>query len=330
MILEVPLDRVLFVFPGQGSQYRGMGSDVVAAFPAAREIFERASETVGYDMQTLCFEDPEERLSRTRFTQPALLTHEIACLEAVRSSASSALESALVAGHSLGEYSALVASGALRFEDALRLVSRRGELMSEFGRGGMVATTLDKDSALALANRYFCGVGGCNLPDQTVIAGEDADLDALLADFGETHPGKRAIRLDTEGAFHTHLMIDAALRFRPVLEEVEFASPTCSILSNYTGQLHGPDGQSIRSRLFFQLFNPVRWFDCMKVAFDEGVSTIIEFGGGIGKQPEPEGKRPNLEGIIKKSLKFVGHDAQYAPAINARTIGELADRLATA
>lgn len=316
------------MFPGQGSQYRGMGSDVVRAYPAAREVFERASDTVGYDMQVLCFEDPKGQLSQTRFTQPALLTHEIACLEAFRSALDGELQPALVAGHSLGEYSALVASRALRFEDALRLVARRGELMSEFGRGGMVATTLDRDAAYSLADRHFCGIGGCNLPDQTVIAGEQSDIDALVADMVKAHPGKRAIRLDTEGAFHTHLMIDAALRFRPVLEGVEFEEPICSVLSNYTGKLHEPGGQAIRSCLFFQLFHPVRWLACMNVAFELGVETIVEFGGGIGKQPEPENKRPNLEGIIKKSLKFANYEAQYVPAINAATIAAAAAQLA--
>jgi [acyl-carrier-protein] S-malonyltransferase len=298
-----------------------MGSDIVVAYPAAREIFERASDTLGFDMQALCFEDPKSQLGQTRFTQPALLTHEVACLEAFRSAVGGEPKPTLVAGHSLGEYSALVASQALSFEDGLRLVARRGELMSEFGRGGMVATTLDRDSAYSLADRHFCGVGGCNLPDQTVIAGEESDLEALVADMAKTQPGKRAIRLDTEGAFHTHLMIEAAMRFRSVLEEVEFSEPICSVLSNYTGKLHEPGSQAIRSCLFFQLFHPVRWLSCMNLAFELGVKTIVEFGGGIGKQPEPENKRPNLEGIIKKSLKFAGYDAQYVPAINAATIG---------
>lgn len=318
---------MLFVFPGQGSQYPGMGSDLVNEFPAAREIFDRAGETLGMDMRKLCFEDPDEQLQLTRFTQPALLTHEFACVESLRGLVGPGLAPAVTAGHSLGEYSALVAAGALSFEDALRLVAERGTLMSELGRGGMLATTLDLETARALADKHFCGIGGSNLPDQTVIAGEDEDLDRLLDDLKENYPGKRGIRLNTEGAFHTYLMVAAAERFRRVLEDVEFHEPACAVISNYTGMLHEPGAAAIRSRLFFQLFNPVRWVNCMQTAFDQGVESIIEFGGGVGKGAGPEAKRPNLEGIVKKSLKFADYDSVYLSAINAQSIRSAAEAL---
>ena len=307
-----------------------MGSDLVGEFEAARRIYEQASDVLGYDMQELSFRDPREELARTRFTQPALLTHEIACYESLRSLAGELLEPTLAAGHSLGEYSALVAAGALTFEAALALVRARGELMSEHGGGGMVATTLDVAAATALADRHFCGIGGCNLPDQTVVAGEHADLDALVADLERTHPGKRAMRLNTEGAFHTYLMVTAARMFRSVLEGADFGAPAYGVLSNYTGKLHEAEGQAIRSRLFFQLFNPVRWFGCMNTAMDHGVDTIVELGGGIGKGEGPEAKRPNLEGIVKKSLKTRQRDAQYLPAINVAGIRAAAEQLAAA
>ena len=311
--------KILFVFPGQGSQYVGMGSDLVEEFPAARDVYERASEVVKYDMSELSFRDPHGELNRTRFTQPALLTHEYACLEALRSVAGD-VRPALAAGHSLGEYTALVAAGALTFEDALALVAKRGELMGSLGRGGMLATTLDAESAAALAERHFCGIGGINLPDQTVVAGDDADLEALVADLADRYPGKRAIRLNTEGAFHTFLMVGAALEFRAVLEATPFAEPALGVLSNYTGRLHDPDAKAIRSRLFFQLFNPVRWHACMSTALDDGVDTIVELGGGIGKGEGPAEKRPNLEGIVKKSLKSRDQQAQYLPAVNSAGI----------
>ena len=171
--------NIAFIFPGQGSQYPGMGSDLVSEFAVAGEVFDESSDVLGLDMRKLCFEDPDEQLGLTRFTQPALLTHEIACLRAFEHLTNGNVVPALVGGHSLGEYSALVAAGATEFADALRLVARRGELMSEYGAGGMVATTLNLESAYALADRHFCGIGGCNLPDQTVIAGNDDDLDAL-------------------------------------------------------------------------------------------------------------------------------------------------------
>lgn len=319
-------DNVLFLFPGQGSQYRGMGSDLVAEFPVARELYARASAAVGYDMEELSFRDPREELGRTRFTQPALLTHQVACLEAFKSLVGDRVKPAITAGHSLGEYTALVTAGALTFEAALTLVKRRGELMSELGRGGMLATSLDLATATALAEKHFCGIGGWNLLDQTVIAGESADLDALSAELAAS--GKRGgVRLNTEGAFHTYLMVGAAMQFREVLKQTEFASPALNVLSNYTGKLHDTAPDAIRSRLFFQLFNPVRWVDCMNATIDAGVDTVIEFGGGIGKGEDPDGKRPNLESIVKKSLKAREREATYLPAINAATIRATAAQL---
>lgn len=313
-------EKIFFVFPGQGSQYAGMGSDIVEEFPAAREVYEHASDVAGYDMLELSFEDPRSELDKTRFTQPALLTHEFACLQSFRSLVGDAAKPMLAAGHSLGEYSALVAAGALSFGAALALVIERGRLMSELGRGSMLATTLDASTARVLADKHYCGIGGCNLPEQTVIAGDDADLEALAADLGASYPGKRAVPLKTEGAFHTYLMVGAAERFRPVLEQAEFHNLDVDVLSNYTGERHVPDAAAIRSRLFFQLFNTVRWVDCMRTAIGDGVDAIVEFGGGIGKGEGPADKRPNLESIVKKSLKWQEHEAEYAAAINSAGI----------
>jgi [acyl-carrier-protein] S-malonyltransferase len=234
----------------------------------------------------------------------------------------------MAAGHSLGEYSALVAGGALTFEDALALVAERGRLMSEHGRGSMLATTLDVGAAAELADKHHCAVAGANLPDQTVVAGEDADLEALAEDLAKVHPGKRGVRLATEGAFHTYLMISAALEFRKALRETRFHNLAVPVLSNYTGKPHVDDADAIRSRLFFQLFHPVRWTSCMTAALDAGVDTIVELGGGIGKGETPDQKRPNLESIVKKSLKWRAREAQYLPAINVAGIRAAAEQLA--
>lgn len=311
--------QIFFIFPGQGSQYRGMGSDLVEAFDQAGEIFARASEVAGYDMAELCFEDPRERLDRTRFTQPAILTHEVACLQALWSLVPG-IRPAMTAGHSLGEYTALVTGGALSFEDALRLVIRRAELMSEYGQGGMLATALNLGAARALADRHFCGIGGCNLPEQTVVAGSEQDLDRLAADMAARYPRKRAVRLKTEGAFHTYLMVDAARRYREVLEAVSFEPLSTGVYANYTGELHESGENAIRSRLFFQLFHPVRWRACMEAALAAGVDTIVEIGGGIGRGEGPEAKRPNLESVVKKTLRAQGIEAAYFGAINAAGI----------
>ncbi len=316
-----------FIFPGQGSQYKGMGSDLVGEFAEARRVYELASDVLGYDVAELSFEDPRGELDRTRFTQPALLTHELACLEVLGALAGDAVKPALLAGHSLGEYTALVAAGALEAADAVALVAERGRLMGELGRGSMLATTLDVGAARSLAEAHYCGIGGCNLPEQTVVAGEDEDLEALAADMSARHPSKKAVRLNTEGAFHTYLMVPAAREFRAVLERTPFSEPRVTVLANYTGAPHGAEPGAIRSRLFFQLFNPVRWIDCMSSAVDAGVDTVVELGGGIGKGQGPGSKRGNLETIVKKSLKWRDHQAQYVSAINAAGIRAAAETL---
>ncbi len=315
---------VLFVFPGQGSQYAGMGSDLVSEFDVAAKVFDQASEIAGYDMKALCFEDADKKIDKTRYTQPALLTHEVACHAVFDELTGGAVTPAMTAGHSLGEYSALVVAKALTFENALRLVIERGRLMSELGRGGMLATTMDLLSAASLADKFYCGIGGCNLPEQTVIAGEDKDLDRLQEEMAVEFPRKRAFRLNTEGAFHTYLMVNAAQEFRAVLEATEFNDTSVAVLSNYTGKLHVNEADAIRSRLFFQLFNPVRWVTCMNTAIDTNIEAIVEFGGGIGKGETPDTKRPNLEGIVKKSLKWRDYSADYLPAINANVLREAA------
>jgi [acyl-carrier-protein] S-malonyltransferase len=304
-----------------------MGSDLVAGFDVARDVYERASEVLGYDLKKLSFEDPDSQLDLTRYTQPALLTHQVACL-AVFQSLAGEIKPMVAAGHSLGEYTALVAAGALTLEDGVALVAERGRLMSELGRGSMLATTLDLETARALADQYFCGIGGSNLSDQTVIAGTDDDLQLLADNLTANHPRKRAIALKTEGAFHTYLMVPAAEKFRSVLERCEFGSLSVPVLSNYTGELHIDDPGAIRSRLFFQLFNPVRWIACMKWVVAAGVNTIVEFGGGIGKGEGPLEKRPNLESVAKKSLKSFDHEAEYLAAINAAGIRAAAEKFA--
>ena len=136
--------RIIFIFPGQGSQYPGIGSDLHAAFDSARQVYEQASDVLGYNMARLSFEDPDAQINLTRYTQPVLLTHHIACLQVYRELAGEPMQPVAAGGHSLGEYSALVTAGALSFEDALRLVAKRGELMGTHGEGEMAALTVDR------------------------------------------------------------------------------------------------------------------------------------------------------------------------------------------
>lgn len=312
--------RIMFVFPGQGSQYRGMGSDLCAEFAVARDTYAEASEAVGYDIAKLSFEDPAGEIGLTRHTQPVLLTHEIACLRVFAELTGNAVQATLAAGHSLGEYTALVAAGALGFADGLRLVKRRGELMGEHGAGGMLALGLDVAAARAMADGHYCQVASINLPEQTVVGGLDRDLEALAATLEKVHPRRRAVRLATEGAFHTYLMVEAARRFRETLDETAFAVPAIGVLSNYSAGVHEPEADAMRTRLFFQLFNPVNWVGCLATAMQQGITHFIEFGGGIGNGETPAEKRPNLESIVNKTLKSAGYEAQYLPAINCTSI----------
>lgn len=316
----------LFIFPGQGSQYPGMGSDLCQDFNEAREVFQEANEVLGFDLQKLCFEGPAEELTLTRNTQPALLTHSVACLRVLQSLQPIAVHSA--AGHSLGEYSALVAAGALSFADALQLVRKRGELMGEYGQGEMVAIPLDLETVQPLAEKHFCAIAGLNLPEQTVVGGSSADLDALGVEMAERFPRKRLARLKTEGAFHTYYMVEAARHFREVLNAAQFSESPVKVMSNYTGDYHDADPGVIRARLFYQLFHPVKWYAGLQTALENGVNRFIEFGGGIGNADTPAGKRPNLESIIKKATRSVDGEIHYLAAINSDTLRASAEALA--
>jgi [acyl-carrier-protein] S-malonyltransferase len=317
----------MFIFPGQGSQYAGMGSDLCAEFAVARDLYAEANDVLGFDITALSHAGPEEELGLTRNTQPALLTHQMACLKVFNELTDHAVQPTVAAGHSLGEYTALVAAGALSFADGLRLVRRRGELMGEYGTGGMLALGLDLAAAGELADQFYCQVGGCNLPEQTVIGGAEEDLTRLEAALAEHYPRKRAARLKTEGAFHTYLMVHAAREFRAVLDGYRFAPADCAVLSNYSGRPHSATPEAIRTALFFQLFNPVKWVSCMRTAVEQGITRIIEFGGGIGTGEGPAEKKPNLQGLVNKNLRALNHEAAYLACINVSGLRAAAEQV---
>ena len=308
----------MFIFPGQGSQYPGMGKDIYESYEEARQIYDRASEVLGFDIADLSFNDPNDELNLTRFTQPALLTHHIACLEVFKRLGGDGRPD-MTAGHSLGEYSALVAAGVLEFETALRLVQKRGELMGAHGEGEMTAFPIDLETIRPIAEAYHCAVAGYNLPEQTVVGGRAEDLEKVETYVAENFPRKPATRLRTEGAFHTYYMVTAAIYFRAMLDDAEFKPMEIGVLSNFSGGFHYRDAASMRARLFFQLFHPVRWFNNLETAFEAGVGKIIEFGGGIGSG-DADAKRPNLQGMIKRATRATSHKPEYVAAINQATI----------
>ena len=311
---------VLFVFPGQGAQYPGIGKDLYDAHDSVKQTYEQASDTLGYDMAALSFEDANGQINLTRFTQPVLLTHHVACMRLFNERCEDKIQANYAAGHSLGEYSALLTAGVIDFPQALSLVSKRGELMGEYGQGEMQALTLNYEEAYMLADEFYCGVAALNLKDQTVVGGLPRDLAALEAAMKERFPRKRSTRLKTEGAFHTYYMVDAAMRFREVLEECDFNAPNIGVCSNYTGAFHDTNTASIRSKLFLQLFNPVMWVTNLNFVVDQGVNLMIEFGGGIGRGTTAAEKRPNLESIIKKTFRHQDTPPAHLSVINVETL----------
>ncbi len=321
-----------YLFPGQGAQYPGIGKDLYDQFAVVRDTYTQASDALGYDIAKLSFHAPAAEINRTRHTQPVLLTHSIACLRAFNERTACAVQPVLAAGHSLGEYSALVSAGALSFELALQLVKRRGELMSEYGRGEMEALMIDYQSAQDLASRHHCEIAACNLPEQHVVGGIAEDLDALIDDMASRFPRKRSIRLKTEGAFHTCYMVEAAMQFRDDLSQAALVMPRFPVLSNFTGGVHGGghgDGHgddhggeinAIKSRLFLQLFNPVLWHQNLIQIGEAGADLLIEFGGGLGKGETPARKRPNLESMVKKTGRDAEQQPVYLAVINENTL----------
>ena len=319
--------NIAYLFPGQGSQYPGIGKDLFDQHQIVRDTYDEASDVLGYDIAKLSFEDPNGEINLTRYTQPVLLTHSTACNRVFAELAGNTITPALAAGHSLGEYSALVSANSLSFSLALQLVKIRGELMGEYGEGEMEALMIDLESARVLAEQHYCGVAACNLPDQNVVGGRSEDLDALVSSMAEQFPRKRSARLKTEGAFHTYYMVDAARRFRKELESAGFTSPEVNVLSNFTGGVHDAETDTIKSRLFLQLFNPVLWHRNLVTAGGMGMELMIEFGGGLGKGETAAEKRPNLESIVKKTFRGEDSPPAYLSVINLATLQETLEAL---
>ncbi|MFN8587841.1 MAG: ACP S-malonyltransferase [Candidatus Eisenbacteria bacterium] len=275
--------KLAFLFPGQGAQSVGMGKALADAHDAARDAFVTADRVLGYGLSAMCWEGPAEDLKKSVHTQPALLTHSVAAWRLVQAAG---LEPAFVAGHSLGEYSACVAAGALAFEDALRVTSRRGELMYQAGldRPGAMAAVLGlsrEDVEGACADAAHAGIvraANLNAPGQIVISGEPAAVDAAC-EAAKARGAKRAIRLEVSGAFHSPLMASAADGLREALANVTIHDARCPIVSNaWARPVQKAD--EIRRALEEQLLASVRWEDSMRLLLDQGVEGFVELGTG--------------------------------------------------
>ncbi|MDP9311869.1 MAG: ACP S-malonyltransferase [Chloroflexota bacterium] len=274
-----------WLFPGQGSQTVGMGSDVYACSAAARAVFIEADEVLGFGLRELCFNGPADTLTATENAQPALLTTSIALLRAAQEQAGGDLPlPAYMAGHSLGEYSALVAAGALRFADALRLVRRRGELMSAAANGTMAAIMGVELAALqAICDEASAAgvvvVANENSPGQLVISGARAGVERAMA-LAKERGAKRALALNVSAAFHSPLMAEAASGLTEAVNQIErIEPPRLPVISNVTA-LPLLEPAAIRAELVAQVTAPVRWIGSVERMVADGVKEIVEIGPG--------------------------------------------------
>jgi [acyl-carrier-protein] S-malonyltransferase len=296
-----------YLFPGQGSQAVGMGADLAERFASAREVFQTADHVLGFKLSTLCFEGPEPELRSTLNTQPAVYTVSWACLQAAWEAG--ALERnappAFVAGHSLGEYTAVVAAGSLPFEDGLRLVRERARLMEEACRqesGTMAAVMgMERSRLEEVCAEAGVEIANLNAPDQIAISGDVAGIERAM-ELAKERGARRVIPLPVGGAFHSRLMAPANEGMAKALEGVTFRDPSIPIVANTTG---APltTAAAVHDELRKQLCAPVLWEDTVTCMSAAGVTGFIEIGPG-----------KVLSGLVKR----------IAPASQTRALGDAA------
>ena len=271
-----------WLFPGQGAQHVGMGKDLYDEVPAARAVFDAADEALGFSISQLCFEGPEDELTRTVNTQPALVVHAIAALIAAIDAGTVQQRPAFAAGHSLGEYAALIAVGAVSFDEGLRLVRERGRLLQDAcdAEPGTMAAILglEREQVQQLCDRYGASLCNENAPGNISVGGT-VEAVAQLSEQASEAGARRVVPLNVAGAFHTPLMAGAAERMRGVLQGATFAAPAVPVVSNVTGRpLTTAD--AFEDELTDQIISPVLWVDGVRMMLGAGVQSFTEFGPG--------------------------------------------------
>ncbi len=306
--------KTAFLFPGQGSQYSGMGSNL-AELETAKNLFARADEILGFSLSGLCREGPEEELTKTENAQPAIFTVSTIVYGLLREEG---IEPAYMAGHSLGEYSALTAGGAFAFDDALRLVRKRGELMaracSEIAGGMAAVIGLDPEAVAEVCREASCAgvveAANFNSPGQIAISGEKAALEKA-AELAKARGAKRVLPLPVSAPFHCRLMDPVSAGFAAELEGVEIGPARVPVVANVTARPE-TEPEEIRENLIRQINGSVRWTETVQWLADQGVQTFVEVGPG-----------KVLTGLIKKTLPEARRVAVESP----ESVAEAADAL---
>ena len=273
-----------FLFPGQGSQKVGMIRDLYEKYDSVKNIVKEADETLGFSISKVMFEGPEETLMKTEFTQPAILTASVACWKVLFENG---VDPCVVAGHSLGEYPALVAADAMSFADAVHTVNLRGKFMQEavpLGQGamaaviGMKAETVEEICETISTDEEPLQAVNYNCPGQVVIAGVTSAVEKACKVFKEKG-AKRALMLKVSGPFHSILMKPAALKLKEVLDKIEIKDSFIPIVANVNANVEN-SAEEIRENLINQTFNPVRWEDSIRFMLENGVTKFVECGPG--------------------------------------------------
>jgi [acyl-carrier-protein] S-malonyltransferase len=277
------MGKVAFVFPGQASQYSGMGKELADKYPAARAVFDEADQALGFSISKICFEGSEEDLKLTANTQPAILTCSVAVFRVL---AEKGLAPDFVAGHSLGEYSALVAAGGLKFSDAVQLVRKRGTYMQEAvpaGVGAMAAImglspAVVADACKHAAEGEICSAANLNSPEQTVISGHATAVKRGV-EIASQLGAKRAVILAVSAPFHSALMMPAQVKLEIDLKKTAFSALRVPLVTNVDADTI-ETGDEAREALIRQVTMPVRWQESIRLLIDEGVNTFVEVGPG--------------------------------------------------